>query len=443
MRLDRPKMNVNVPPRQQKTRPMETSHSNLCRCALAVLFSLVALILYYRMQAYLMVPFSALSRLALYGALFVLVVVLLKGYQQLPIGMLALLGSVLLTAAQTALLAGTDIAFHATARFINVMMLVPFAALLFTGERHMERVFWLFWAVFLCALASLLIQFWGWPLDTLVNGYIAIRGDLIRHLTLVGEPNVGGMLAVIAYTSCIMLARRRSLAVLMGALAVAFVTLSISKAAMLGLGVALVACFCVVNVEDRKEAVLRATLAGLAGLLFIWLIGAGDYVRVSLESLVGAVRGEPSAYEAFQYRQSRFDTLAVFDGSLLPAPLNYVFGASFAEVGSAAQEVQGPGSEVFLPHNSYLELLLTGGVFMLSIVLLLMARTYSTLWRSRLPRENRVDRCVLVCFVVLTCWMLIYPVIYEPVTGCLFWIIVGYGNRVQNGSKPLKSAYQN
>jgi hypothetical protein len=162
-----------------------------------------------------------------------------------------------------------------------------------------------------------------------------------------------------------------------------------------------------------------------------------------LESLLGAIRGEPSAFEAFQYRQSRFDTLAVFDGSLLPAPRNYVFGASFAKVGSAAQEIQGPGSNVFLPHNSYLELLLTGSVFMLSAVLLLMTRAYRTLWRARLQEEGRVDRCVLVCFVVLTCWMPIYPVIYGPVTGCLFWIIAGYGNRVQNRPMSIKSAYQN
>eukprot|EP01041_Mallomonas_annulata_P016691 gene16691-34729_t len=53
------------------------------------------------MQAYLTVPFSALSRLALYGSLFVLVIVLRKGYQQLPLPLWALLGSVVLTALHT------------------------------------------------------------------------------------------------------------------------------------------------------------------------------------------------------------------------------------------------------------------------------------------------------------------------------------------------------
>lgn len=197
------------------------------------------------------------------------------------------------------------------------------------------------------------------------------------------------------------------------------------------------------SILPRKEAMLRASLSGLAGLLLLLLIGAEGYVGVALESLLGAIRGEPWAFEAFQYRQSRFDTLAVFDGSLLPAPQNYVFGASFAEVGSAAQEIQGPGSDVFLLHNSYPELLLTGGAIMLSAVQLLMTPAYRSLWRARLQEVRRVDRCVLVCFAVLTCWMLIYPVIYGPVTGCLFWIIVDYGNRVQNRSMSIKSAYQN
>ncbi|MFW2358329.1 hypothetical protein, partial [Hydrogenophaga sp.] len=94
-------------------------------------------------------------------------------------------------------------------------------------------------------------------------------------------------------------------------------------------------------------------------------------------------------------------------------------------------------------HNSYLELLLTGGAFMLSVVVVLMGRTYRTLWHSCAQGDNRVDRCVLVCFIVLTCWMLIYPVIYEPVTGCLFWIIVGYGNRVHNRPMPIASVAQN
>jgi len=436
-------MNASTPPRPQIPGPVQTRCENLSRYALAVLFCLVFLILFYRMQAYLTVPFSALSRLALYGGLFVLVIVLRKGYQQLHLPLWALLVSVVLTALHTALIAGPDIAFHATARFINVMLLVPFVALMFMGERHMERVFWIFWAVFLCALASLLVQFWGWPLDTLVNGYIAIRGDLIRHMTVVGEPNVGGMLAVIAGVSSTMLVKRHSVAVLMGALAVAFVTLSISKAAMLGLGVAMIALVCLLRGEARKEALLRALLAGLAGVLLLLLIGAGDYLRVSLDSLIGNIRGEPSAYKDFQYRQSRFGTMDVFDGSLLPAPLNYLFGASFAEVGSATQEIQGSGSDVVLPHNSYLELLLTGGAFMLLVVVFLMGRTYRTLWHSCAQGDNRADRCALVCFIVLTCWMLIYPVIYEPVTGCLFWIIVGYGNRVHNRPMPIASVAQN
>eukprot|EP01041_Mallomonas_annulata_P025096 gene25096-46054_t len=285
-------------------------------------------------------------------------------------------------------MAGPGVAFHATARFINVMLLVPFVALMFMGERHMERVFWIFWAVFLCAFASLLVQFWGWPLDTLVNGYIAIRGDLIRHMTVVGEPNVGGMLAVIAGVSSTMLVKRHSVAVLMGALAVAF-------------GVAMIASICLLRGEARNEFLLRALLAGLASVLLLLLIGAGDYLRISLDSLMGNIRGEPSAYKDFQYRQSRYGTMDVFDGSLLPAPLNYLFGASFAEVGSAAQEIQGSGSDIVLPHNSYLELLLTGGAFMLLVVMFLMGRTYRTLWHSCAQCDNRVDRCVLVCFIVL------------------------------------------
>ena len=408
----------------------KTATLNTNKLSLTILFGLVFLILHYRIQAYLQFPFSAPSRLAFYGCLFLLVIVLHKGYLQLSLGMLALLGSVMLAGVHTALLTGVELAIHATGRFVNVMLLAPFVALLFTEERHMGWVLWLFWAVFTSALVSLLIQYGGGSLDALVNDYVAIRGDLIRHMTVVGEPNVGGMLAVIAFVSFVMLVKRRDFAVILGGAAVALVFFSISKAAILGMGVAVAAGLVVLRQEGLKEAVVRAALAGLLGLLLLQLLGAEDYARVSFESVLGSIRGEPSVLVDFQSRQSSIDVLGLFKGSPLSPPLSYLLGISFSDVGSAAQEIRGLNSNVFLPHNSYLELLLTGGALMLSIVLFLMARAFRSLWRSGIMEERRIDRCSLICLIILSCWMLVYPVIYEPVTGCLFWIIVGYGNRI-------------
>lgn len=409
----------------------------VCKPSLVVLLVLVFVTLHYRMQAYVQFPFSAPSRLVFYGCLFLLVVALQKGYRQLSLAMSALLSSVVLAGAHTAILAGAELAVHATGRFANVMLLAPFVALLFTGEQHMKWVLWLFWAVFATALVSLLAQYGGVSLDALVNDYVAIRGDLVRHMTVVGEPNVGGMLAVISLVSFVMLVKRRYLAVMLGGAAVAFVFFSISKAAILGLGVAVAAGVGVLRQGELKEVVARAALAGLFGLLFLNLLGAEDYARVSFESVLGSIRGEPSALEDFQSRQNGIDVLGLFKGSLLPSPLSYLLGISFASVGSAAQEIGGVRSNVFLPHNSYLELLLTGGALMLSIVLFLMARAFRNLLCSVSMEERRIDRCSLICLIILSCWMLVYPVIYEPVTGCLFWVIVGYGNRVRT-SPPIQ-----
>lgn len=411
----------------------KTESPSACKLSIIVLYVLVFIILHYRVQAYVQFPFSAPSRLAFYGGLFLLVIVAHKGYMQLSLGMVTLLSSVLLAGVHTALLSGAELAAHATGRFANVMLLAPFVALLFTGERHMERVVWLFWAVFATALVSLLTQYGGGSLDTLVNGYVAIRGDLVRHMTVVGEPNVGGMLAVISLVSFVMLVKRRDLAVILGGAAVAFVFFSISKAAILGMGVAVAAGFGVLRQEELKEVLARAALAGLFGLMFLYLLGAEGYARVSFESVLGSIRSEPSAFEDFQSRQYGTDVMGLFKESLLPLPLSYLLGISFATVGSAAQEIGGLNSNVFLPHNSYLELLLTGGALMLSTVLFLMTRAFRNLLRSVSMEERRIDRYSLICLIILSCWMLVYPVIYEPVTGSLFWIIIGYGNRVGIG----------
>lgn len=416
---------------------------NIQKSTLTILFGLIFLILFYRMQAYIRVPFSALSRLTLYGLLFFLIIALRKGNAKLPLSLIALFVAVLWVGVHTAIIANAELAFHATGRFVNVMLLAPIVALLFTGEEHMERVLWFFWVVFAGAISSLLVQYWGWSdLDTLVQDYVAIRGDLIRHMTIVGEPNVGGMLAVIAFVSFAMLIKRSYLAVLLGGLAAAFVVFSISKAAILGMCVAVAASLGVLHQKELKVTIGRAILSVILGFLLIVFLGGEDYLRVSVDSVLGGIRGEPSALKDFQARQSSIGVLKLFGNSNLPLPFNYIFGISFSDVGSAAQEIRGSNSNVFLPHNSYLELFLTGGALMLLSVLFLMARAFKKLWGSRTQEERRIDRCVLICLIILSCWMLVYPVIYEPVTGCLLWIIVGYGNRVHR-SPPSKELLEN
>jgi len=381
------------------------------------------------LQRYSAFPFAAEYRLMLYALLGVVVLGLRRKLATIPVAFFALGVAVAWSGFHTYHLSDEVLAIHATSRFGNVMMLAPIASVLFLHSWQLEKVFQIFLAVFVLAMATLLYQYWGGDLNRLVQGYIAIRGDLVRYMTVVGEPNVGGMLASLVLVLGVTLSKRRLIALLWGSLAVAFVFLSLSKAAILGVGVGILAGALLYSPNERSEYFLRIAASGITGLTLMWIIGAEDYIRVGMNSVLGAIRGEPSVVEDFQYRQGSIDWNVIFSSPYIPSWANYLFGASFYNVGSAAQEIRGPGAGVVLPHNSYLELFFTGGLLLLGLVLFLMLRASYTLFSTRGSESWQTDRCALICLTMLSVWMLVYPVIYEPVTGCLLWVIIGYGNR--------------
>lgn len=390
-----------------------------------ILYLLVAASAFYRMQSYSAFPFSAGFRIALFG-LVVMAVVAQRKLFAIALPFWALGASVMWTGVHTYIRSDFNLAVLASLRFSNVMILAPVASVLLLDRRDLAVVFYIYVAVYLIALGTLIHQlFFGGGIFVPQN-YIAIRGDLVRYATIVGEPNVGGMLAVIAFSYGAVMPGRRWLAILLGGSAVAFVFLSISKAAMLGMVVAVVAGLIVLSKDQLVRAFTNVAMAGISGVLLLQLLGSGAYFWVTIESVLGGIRGEPSALVDLASRQHVPQSTT---NGEVTALFNFVLGGSFVNVGSAAQEIRGPMAGVVLPHNSYMELFLAGGGLLLGCVLFLMARAFANLWSSAKVSGENVDRCALLCLALLSCWMIVYPIIYEPVTGCLFWIIVGYGNR--------------
>lgn len=405
-----------------------------------LLFVVATVSALYMLQHYLRFPFAAEYRLMLYALLYIVALGLTRNLPDVSLAFWLLGVAVAWSGVHTYFLSDVELAIHATARFANVMMLAPIAAVLLLHSRQLHKVFHIFLAIFVLAMATLLYQYWGGHIDRLVRGYIAIRGDLVRHMTVVGEPNVGGMLASLVFVMGVALFRRRSIALLWATLAVTLVFFSLSKAAILGLTVGILAGSLLHDSHERVEYFFRIAVSGVIGLALLKIIGAEDYIRVAVESVLGSIRGEPSALEDFQYRQGSINWNAIFSQSGIPSWASYLFGASFKYVGSAALEIRGPDAGVVLPHNSYLELFFSGGMFLLGLVLFLMVRAGQALFSSRGTVNWLTDRCALICLTMLSVWMLVYPVIYEPVTGCLLWLIVGYGNRQRQPSEVPQNA---
>lgn len=405
-----------------------------------LLFVVATVSALYMLQHYMRFPFAAEYRLMLYALLYIAALGLMRNLPDVSLAFWLLGVAVAWSGVHTYFLSDVELAIHATARFANVMMLAPIAAVLLLHSRQFHKVFHIFLAIFVLAMATLLYQYWGGHIDRLVRGYNAIRGDLVRYMTVVGEPNVGGMLASLVFVLGVTLVGRRSIALLWATLAVTLVFFSLSKAAILGLTVGLLAGSLLHDSHERVEYFFRIAVSGVIGLALLKIIGAEDYIRVAVESVLGSIRGEPSALEDFQYRQGSIDWNAIFSQSGIPSWASYLFGASFKYVGSAALEIRGPDAGVVLPHNSYLELFFSGGMFLLGLVLFLMVRAGQALFSSRGTVNWLTDRCALICLTMLSVWMLVYPVIYEPVTGCLLWLIVGYGSRQRQPSEVPQNA---
>lgn len=418
-----------------------TRLDNLARSLLLVTIAVSAL---YQLQHFVTLPFSSLGRFALLSTVgLVALVSTPRRILAIPPLLWLLGGLVLLAGLHTFVLFGTAMAVAGTTRFANVMVIAPLVALLFIDHRHIRQVLLIYVGVLFIALLSLLYQYWGGGLDILVGDYVAIRADLLRYMTVLGEPNVGGMIAVIGFILGVFLPAKRRYSVLITAPAVLFVFMSISKASLIGLVLACIAILGADLVFRRTSSLNRLIVGLLVGLALIFAVQAGGYLDASIRSVLGQIEGEPSALGDFIDRQDgTLDARTQHDNaeraeafhnlippSVRPA-LTTVFGRSFGVAGSAAQEVLGADAEVVLPHNSYVEVYITGGLAMLAVVTLLIGRAGWRLIRDAHRYGNAADICALVCLAILTCWMLVYPVIYEPATGALFWALVGYGNRL-------------
>lgn len=412
--------------------PVLLASARICLC-LTILVSAL-----YLLQRYVAFPFSA-------GGRFVLIAVTLglavfaqwRGLILLPTSLLLLGLSVGWTGIHTYLDYGPHLAVVATIRFTNVMVIAPLAVLLFVSHKSLKVVFLIYLFVFLAAHASMLYQYYGGSMATLVQDYLAIRADLIRHMTIVGEPNVGGKLAVLAYIIGLTIPRRLPASVALAGLAVAFVVMTLSKAAVLGVCVASLALFLVSPAERRADLAFRGLLGGLFGVVFILLIGADAYLIAAVKSVLGQVRGEPSAMTDLAYRQSGLLLDLDFRIESLAGLLTLLFGSSFGVAGSAAYEHLGDKSYVVLPHNSYLEMMLTGGIVMLGSMIYLLVSAIRRFLSEARSDGSPEARCALVCLIMLAFWMLVYPVIYEPVTGALLWSLIGYGHRITSPSLGL------
>ncbi len=329
-------------------------------------------------------------------------------------------------------IAGPVVAFAGFKRFAHLALMAPLAAVLLEKDSDAKRVLYLWMGIVFVGVMTVVYQLGGGQMDWLVQSYIAIRGDLVRHKSLMGEPNVGGMAAAIAFfvsSTTIRSALVRLPLVLVFSF---LVIVSLSKASWIGcllMGIA----FIIVDMMNARKSGNRFPSNQLClqcSALVVWFLLLAchpliyRYMDVGFSSLVGSQADVPGAMQDFA---NRF----LFPGigsNGTDGLLNLFFGQSFARAGSAATDLKAPLA--IIPHNMYLELYLVGGLPFLFSLLWIQWHTIKALATNGIE----IGQFVVPPFMLICLYMMGYPNIYEPITGTLFWLAVGLACRSQRSA---------
>ena len=333
----------------------------------------------------------------------------------------------------TFFLYGSDLAIQGFLRFINVALLAPLAATIFQDLKDVKYFINIWLSVVVIGAFSALYQFFGGDLSFLqLPHYISLRSGLIRFRTILGEPNIGGMAAVIVYIYSILSVSIWPLKFILLLTSIILLCLSLSKAALGSFVLAtilLVFCYYkfLFNTKRKINPQLRKILLYIVMAIIVLVIMANigidfkKYISTSFLAFHGTDEN-PGAYKDIIYRL----IIKPYSGVKLALKesdfyvLNFLMGSSFGIAGSAARTIR--GELAILPHNSFLEIYLVGGMIMILIFINILYLTYKKL---KLKSKSIFYQPMLLSFFIIVLLMFTYPIIYEPVMGSFLWLIIG------------------
>lgn len=353
-------------------------------------------------------------------------------------------------AIHTYFLYGKDVAIAGLTRFINVALLAPLASVLFENLKQFQKFINLWLFVIVIGGLTLIYQLLGGDLSWLVESYIASRGILLRFNTLLGGPNTGGMASAITYIIALLIIRPLAVKIVLLTVALILLIFSLSKAAIAGwiIATAIIVCLKVGKRSNifkiNRTKFQKMTTIMIVTLLFIFCITTYSspireyivkYATIALLAFTGGDTGDPTSQSVLEDLSMRMISMTQKGISLAMEqssfyPLNFLVGSSFGIAGSAAFQLK---ADVILPHNTFSEIYLVGGILLLFIFGLILVKTWSRLWL--LNKVNDYYKALLIVFLTIVAYMPSYPIIYEPILGSLFWLIVGL---VANSNFSLK-----
>jgi hypothetical protein len=353
------------------------------------------------------------------------------------------LGYCLFVGIHTFYLYGSEMGILGFMRFVNVALLAPLVAIMITRKQQL-KIFINIWLTVACLGAvSGIYQFMGGDLSALTGGYLASRGETMRFMTLLGEPNVGGMASSIILLAAVYIVQNHIWKIVTAFVAIVLLVLSVSKAGLAGFALALLLIVFLqfkrsdrlIRIKSKRIAIFSVCLCGFVAVFLLVLTFSNSVVMnkvlVYAQTAVTAILGEGDPIDV---SPSFIDDLSTRLFTMTSAGIelakressfylfNVMFGSSFGIAGTAAEEIRGQ-ELIITPHNGFSEIYFVGGILMLILFLVVLFFVFRRLWR--MSKGDNLFVALLASFIICVAFTLGYPIMYNIFVGSLFWIAIG------------------
>jgi hypothetical protein len=303
-------------------------------------------------------------------------------------------------------------------RFVNVALLAPLVANMVTSKQQLRKFLYIWLAVAYLGAASGIYQFMGGNLDILTAASSSVL-----------------LIAVFVV-------RNSFFKLCTAMLSIVLLTLSVSKAGLVGLGIALIL---IIFQQHRmrngifrirfQTALFAVLISGIAIVFSIVLTFSNStlidkvklYAQTAVTAFVGSGDPDHVSPSIVHDLYNRLFKMTLEGIELAKAEssfyiLNVFFGSSFGIAGTAAEEIRG-GDLIITPHNGFAETYFVGGVLMLFLFILLIYFAHRRLrWLSQ---KDYMFGALMASFIICVAFTVGYPIMSNIFVGSLFWLTIG------------------
>ena len=338
---------------------------------------------------------------------------------------------------------GSPAAAYATGRYFMTMPMVIIAYLFITTPKDVKKTLMLFCVIVMLGAATIPMQYIVGPISWFSEP--GERAAITRYASLLGSlTTAGSMIPIAIFVSLVLRIRRLFKSILIAGLSLGAI-LSLQKAALLGIPLAVGLHLLFIKKMRIKKIVFGGVfviaLIGILNLSLknwpVWKQASGYMLAAfKLNKDPEALGGDVSIFKSIIDRITLLPRNSLRDLKEYRGELGYLLGGGFGMVGPALMRPD--DSPYITAHNGYVDFILIGGVIHLVAFLGLI---YATIipYRRMIKQCNRAglkDEIPVCCYGILIIVLISLffggGFTFQPIASTLLWSLVGISWRLEN-----------